>query len=131
MGVIMGSTLAMPVFDKPVKLLIVAAAGALTDAATAAAKEFGAVVEIQLVPDQMYIPPTIAMAARLAEFDGFAVVQLKLDPELRRDLGLLGLQGLCIGLGYSGGPDAVIGALHLIAISRKWAGQTKGIGFRA
>jgi 6,7-dimethyl-8-ribityllumazine synthase len=29
------------------------------------------------------------------------------------------------------GGGAAAAALHLIALSRKWAGQTKGIGFRA
>jgi 6,7-dimethyl-8-ribityllumazine synthase len=33
--------------------------------------------------------------------------------------------------GQDKGGGAALAALHLIAISRKWAGQTKGIGFRA
>ena len=62
---------------------------------------------------------------------------------------MLGLGGSCIGngiltvenrdqavvradpAGQDKGGGAALAALHLIAISRKWAGQTKGIGFRA
>jgi 6,7-dimethyl-8-ribityllumazine synthase len=66
-----------------------------------------------------------------------------------RAISLLGLQGACIGngiltvenraqaevradpAGQNKGGGAAAAALHLIALSRKWAGQTKGIGFRA
>ncbi len=127
----MATSLALPVFDKPVKLLIVAEVGADAAPALAAAQEAGATVETQIVPAARYIPTAIAMAARLAEFDGFVAVHEGSDPELRRDLGLLGMQGLSVGVGASGRADAAIDALHLVAISRKWAGKTKGIGFRA
>ena len=61
---------------------------------------------------------------------------------------LLGLQGLCIGNGIltvenkdqaavradpdgqNKGGGAAAAALHLIALARKWAGTSKGIGFR-
>mgnify|MGYP001128722577 CR=1 FL=1 len=61
---------------------------------------------------------------------------------------LLGLQGCCLGngiltvenraqaevradpAGQNKGGGAAAAALHLIALSRKWAGMTKGIGFR-
>lgn len=66
-----------------------------------------------------------------------------------RGLTLLGLQGICIGNGIltvenrpqavvradPGGQDkgggAAAAALHLIALSRRWAGSQTGIGFRA
>jgi 6,7-dimethyl-8-ribityllumazine synthase len=55
--------------------------------------------------------------------------------EAWRGLSLMGLQGACIGNGVgdgcSDGRDPTEAALHLVAISRKWAAQTKGIGFRA
>ena len=65
-----------------------------------------------------------------------------------RGLTLLGLQGLCIGNGIltvenmaqakeradpakqNKGGGAAAAALHLIALSRKWGAQRKGIGFR-
>ena len=56
-----------------------------------------------------------------------------------RTLALIGLQGASVGNAVVSGPQeateaagdaACLAALHLIAISRKWAGQTKGIGFR-
>ena len=61
----------------------------------------------------------------------------------------MGLQGACIGNGiltvenyaqaavradpavHNKGGGAAAAALHLIALSRRWASQTKGIGFRA
>ena len=65
-----------------------------------------------------------------------------------RGLTLLGLQGVCIGNGIltvenrdqavvradpegqDKGGGAAAAALHLVALSRKWARQTKGIGFK-
>ena len=63
-------------------------------------------------------------------------------------LQLLGLQGLCIGNGIltvenreqavvradpdaqNKGGGAAAAALHLVALGRKWGGQSKGVGFR-
>jgi 6,7-dimethyl-8-ribityllumazine synthase len=63
-------------------------------------------------------------------------------------LTLLGLEGVCVGngiltvenrkqaevradpTGQNKGGGAAAAALHLVALSRKWAGRTKGIGFR-
>ena len=65
-----------------------------------------------------------------------------------RALQLLGLQGLCIGNGIltvenrdqavvradpdaqNKGGGAAAAALHLVALGRKWGGQSKGVGFR-
>ena len=158
-------TLPAPQFDKPVKLLIVVApyyrdiADNLVAGAKAKAALVGAEVEVLEVPGALEIPPAIAMASRLAEFDGYVALGCIIRGETThydtvcndssRGLMMLGLGGSCIGngiltvenrdqavvradpAGQDKGGGAALAALHLIAISRKWAGQTKGIGFRA
>lgn len=158
-------TLPAPQFDKPVKLLIVVApyyrdiADNLVAGAKAKAALVGAEVEVLEVPGALEIPPAIAMAGRLAEFDGYVALGCIIRGETThydtvcndssRGLMMLGLGGSCIGNGIltvenreqavvradpadqDKGGGAALAALHLIAISRKWAGQTKGIGFRA
>jgi 6,7-dimethyl-8-ribityllumazine synthase len=158
-------TLPAPQFDKPVKLLIVVApyyrdiADNLVAGAKAKAALVGAEVEVLEVPGALEIPPAIAMASRLAEFDGYVALGCIIRGETThydtvcndssRGLMMLGLGGSCIGNGIltvenreqavvradpadqDKGGGAALAALHLIAISRKWAGQTKGIGFRA
>ena len=154
-----------PTFDKPVKLLIVVApyyrdiANNLLAGAKAKAAAAGATVEVIEVPGALEIPPAIAMAGRLAEFDGYVALGCIMRGETThydtvcndssRGLMMLGLGGSCIGngiltvenrdqavvradpAGQDKGGGAALAALHLIAISRRWAGQTKGIGFRA
>ena len=158
-------TLPAPTFDKPVKLLIVVApyyrdiADNLVAGAKAKAAAVGAEVELIEVPGALEIPAAIAMAERLAEFDGYVALGCIIRGETThydtvcndssRGLMMLGLGGSCIGNGIltvenrdqavvradpadqDKGGGAALAALHLIAISRKWAGQTKGIGFRA
>ncbi len=158
-------TLPAPSFDKPVKLLIVVApyyrdiADNLVAGAKAKAAAVGAEVEVLEVPGALEIPPAIAMAERLAEFDGYVALGCIIRGETThydtvcndssRGLMMLGLGGSCIGNGIltvenrdqavvranpadqDKGGGAALAALHLIAISRRWAGQTKGIGFRA
>jgi 6,7-dimethyl-8-ribityllumazine synthase len=158
-------TLPAPQFDKPVKLLIVVApyyrdiADNLVAGAKAKAALVGAEVVVLEVPGALEIPPAIAMAERLAEFDGYVALGCIIRGETThydtvcndssRGLMMLGLGGSCIGNGIltvenreqavvradpadqDKGGGAALAALHLIAISRKWAGQTKGIGFRA
>ncbi len=158
-------TLPAPQFDKPVKLLIVVApyyrdiADNLVAGAKAKAALVGAEVEVLEVPGALEIPPAIAMASRLAEFDGYVALGCIIRGETThydtvcndssRGLMMLGLGGSCIGNGIltvenreqavvradpadqDKGGGAALAALHLIAISRKWACQTKGIGFRA
>ena len=158
-------TLPAPQFDKAVKLLIVVApyyrdiADNLVAGAKAKAALVGAEVEVLEVPGALEIPPAIAMASRLAEFDGYVALGCIIRGETThydtvcndssRGLMMLGLGGSCIGNGIltvenrdqavvradpadqDKGGGAALAALHLIAISRKWAGQTKGIGFRA
>ncbi len=156
--------LPLPQFDKPVRLLIVTAAqdaeisASLLAGAMAKASLAGVVVETLEVPGVLEIPPALALAERLAEFDGYAALglvigqtpaQVQMAAEVGRALMALNLGGALIGqavhlatnraealmwadpAGSDKGGQAVAAALHLIAISRKWAGQTKGIGFRA
>ena len=131
----------------------------LVTGAKAKAAAAGATVEVIEVPGALEIPPAIAMAGRLAEFDGYVALGCIIRGETThydtvcndssRGLMMLGLGGSCIGngiltvenrdqavvradpAGQDKGGGAALAALHLIAISRKWAGQTKGIGFRA
>jgi 6,7-dimethyl-8-ribityllumazine synthase len=156
--------LPLPVFDKPVKLLIVVApyyrdiADNLIAGARAVAAKVGAEVELVEVPGALEVPTAIAMAERLAKFDGYVALGCIIRGETThydtvcndssRALSLLGLQGACIGngiltvenraqaevradpAGQDKGGGAAAAALHLIALSRRWAGASKGIGFR-
>jgi 6,7-dimethyl-8-ribityllumazine synthase len=158
-------TLPLPQFDKPVKLLIVVApfyrdiADNLIAGARAVAAACGAAVDLVEVPGALEVPTAIAMAERLAEYDGYVALGCVIRGETThydtvcndssRAISLLGLQGACIGNGIltvenraqaevradPGGQDkgggAAAAALHLVALSRRWAGKTKGIGFRA
>lgn len=158
-------TLPLPVFDKPVKLLIVVApyykdiADNLVAGARAVGNACGATVEVIEVPGALEVPTAIAMAERLAEYDGYVALGCVIRGETThydtvcndssRAISLLGLQGACIGngiltvenraqaevradpAGQNKGGGAAAAALHLVALSRKWAGTSKGIGFRA
>ena len=158
-------TLPLPVFDKPVRLLIVVApyykdiADNLVAGARAVAAQCGAEAEVVEVPGALEVPTAIAMAERLAKYDGYVALGCVIRGETThydtvcndssRAISLLGLQGACIGngiltvenraqaevradpAGQNKGGGAAAAALHLIALSRNWAGQTKGIGFRA
>ena len=158
-------TLPLPVFAKPVKLLIVVApyyrdiADHLITGAKATAVACGAEVEVVEVPGALEVPTAIAMAERLAKFDGYVALGCIIRGETThydtvcndssRALSLLGLQGACIGngiltvenraqaevradpAGQNKGGGAAAAALHLVALSRRWAGAPKGIGFRA
>src|SRR5215210_432598 len=105
--------LALPKFDKPVKLLIVVApyykdiADQLVAGATAVAKEAGAEVELLEVPGALEVPTAIAMAERLADFDGYVALGCVIRGETThydtvcndssRGLAMLGLHGAAIG----------------------------------
>ena len=158
-------TLPLPTFDKPVRLLIVVApyyrdiADQLIAGAKGIAEQCRAEVEVIEVPGALEVPTAIAMAERLAKFDGYVALGCIIRGETThydtvcndssRALSLLGLQGACVGngiltvenrgqaevradaLGQNKGGGAAAAALHLVALSRRWATQTKGIGFRA
>lgn len=158
-------TLPLPAFNKPVKLLIVVApyykeiADNLIAGARAMAAKAGAEADLVEVPGALEIPSAIALAERLAKYDGYVALGCIVRGETThyetvcndssRGLTLLGLQGACVGNGIltvenigqaevradpSGqdkGGGAAAAALHLIALARGWAGASKGIGFRA
>ena len=158
-------TLPLPAFDKPVKLLVVVApyykdiADNLVAGAKAVGAACGAEVEVIEVPGALEVPSAIALAERLADYDGYVALGCVIRGETThydtvcndssRAISLLGLQGACIGngiltvenraqaevradlAGQNKGGGAAAAALHLIALSRTWAGKSKGIGFRA
>jgi 6,7-dimethyl-8-ribityllumazine synthase len=158
-------TLPLPSFDKPVKLLIVVApyykdiADNLVAGAKAVGQACGATVDLIEVPGALEVPSAIALAERLADYDGYVALGCVIRGETThydtvcndssRAISLLGLQGACIGngiltvenraqaevradpAGQNKGGGAAAAALHLVALSRKWSGTSKGIGFRA
>ncbi len=131
----------------------------LVEGARATAAACNADVEVVEVPGALEVPTAIAMAERQAKFDGYVALGCIIRGETThydtvcndssRALSLMGLQGACIGNGiltvenyaqaavradpavHNKGGGAAAAALHLIALSRRWASQTKGIGFRA
>ncbi|MEP2783009.1 MAG: 6,7-dimethyl-8-ribityllumazine synthase [Pseudoruegeria sp.] len=118
----------------------------------------GGSFEIVEVPGALEIPTAIGIADRQSNFDGYVALGCVIRGETThydtvcndssRAIQMLGLQGLCIGNGIltvenqtqaevradpedqNKGGGAAAAALHLIALSRKWGAQTKGIGFR-
>lgn len=119
----------------------------------------GGSFEVVQVPGALEIPTAIAIADRSSNFDGFVALGCVIRGETThydtvcndssRAIQLLGLQGLCIGNGIltvenrkqaevradpqdqNKGGGAAAAALHLIALTRKWGAQTKGVGFKA
>lgn len=134
-------------------------ADGLIAGARATAERAGATLEVVEVPGALEIGPAIALAQRLCEYDGFVALGCVIRGETThydtvcndssRALTLLGLEGAAIGNGIltvenraqaevradlhgqDKGGGAAAAALHLVALGRRWAGQTKGIGFRS
>jgi len=151
----------MPVFDRPVKLLIVVApyyrdiADDLVAGAKAKIEGAGGTWDLVEVPGALEIPTAIRIAQRLSNFDGFVALGCVIRGETThydtvcndssRALTLLGLDGVCIGNGIltvedhaqaavrageqNKGGGAAAAALHLVALTRKWSGVPKGVGF--
>ncbi len=117
----------------------------------------GGSYEVVEVPGALEIPTAIGIAERLSNFDGYVALGCVIRGETThyetvcndssRALQMLGLQGLCIGNGIltvetrkqaevradpadqNKGGGAAAAALHLVALSRKWGAQRKGVGF--
>lgn len=118
----------------------------------------GATWELIEMPGALEIPTAIGISERMSNFDGYVALGCVIRGETThyetvcndssRALQLLGLQGLCIGngiltvetveqaevradpAGQNKGGGAAAAALHLIALSRKWGRQSKGVGFK-
>ncbi|WP_373354455.1 6,7-dimethyl-8-ribityllumazine synthase [Pseudoroseicyclus sp. CXY001] len=117
----------------------------------------GATHETVEVPGALEVAPAIAMAAKLADFDAFVALGCVIRGETThyetvcndssRALQLLALQGLPLGNGIltvenhgqavvradpaqaNKGAGAAAAALHLLALSRRWGGRSRGAGF--
>lgn len=117
----------------------------------------GATYDVVEMPGALEIPTAIGISDRRSNFDGYVALGCVIRGETThyetvcndssRALQLLGLQGLCIGngiltvetqsqaqvradpTGQNKGGGAAAAALHLIALARKWAQTSKGIGF--
>ena len=126
--------------------------------ATAEIEAAGATWELIEMPGALEIPTAIGISERMSNFDGYVALGCVIRGETThyetvcndssRALQLLGLQGLCIGngiltvetveqaevradpAGQNKGGGAAAAALHLIALSRKWGRQSKGVGFK-
>lgn len=114
--------------------------------------------ELAEMPGALEVPTAIGMADRRSNFDGYVALGCVVRGETThyetvcndssRALQLLGLQGLCIGngiltvenraqaearaevAGQNKGGGAAAAALHLVALARKWASDSKDIGFK-
>lgn len=118
----------------------------------------GAEVDLVHAPGALEIPPAIRIAHAQADYDGYVALGCVIRGETTHyetvcndsshGLMLLGLQGALLGNGIltvetkdqalvradpngqNKGGGAAAAALHLIALSRKYARQTKGVGFK-
>ena len=128
----------------------------LVAGAKAVAGKAGATCEVVEVPGALEIPTAIRIADRQSNFDAFVALGCVIRGETThydtvcndssRGLTLLGLDGLAIGNGIltvenmeqarvradpkrmNKGGGAAAAALHLVALSRKWARPAKSVG---
>lgn len=133
-------------------------AAGLLSGAKAELDAAGAAYEVIEMPGALEVPTAIGISDRRSNFDGYVALGCVIRGETThyetvcndssRALQLLGLQGLCIGNGIltvenkkqaevradpdgqNKGGGAAAAALHLIALARKWAATSKGIGFK-
>lgn len=126
--------------------------------ATETLQQAGASHDLIEVPGALEVPTAIGQAYRMAHFDCFVALGCVIRGETThydtvcndssRAITLLGLQGACIGNGIltvenhaqaavradpaiqNKGGGAAAAALHLVALSRRWAGQGRDVGFR-
>jgi 6,7-dimethyl-8-ribityllumazine synthase len=129
----------------------------LVAGAKATVEAVGGTWDLIEVPGALEVPTAISIADKLSNFDGYVALGCVIRGETThydtvcndssRALQLMGLQGLCIGngiltvenreqavvraeaKGQNKGGGAAAAALHLIALSRKWAAPSKGVGF--
>jgi len=130
----------------------------LVKGACLAIEAAGASHETVEVPGALEVPSAIRIASRASDYDGFVALGCVIRGETThydtvsndssRALMLLGLDGLAIGngiltvenraqaaaraevSGQNKGGGAAEAAMHLIALSRRYMGKRKGIGFR-
>ncbi len=133
-------------------------AAGLLAGAKAALEDAGATYDVVDMPGALEIPTAIGISDRRSNFDGYVALGCVIRGETThyetvcndssRALQMLGLQGLCIGngiltvetkaqadvradpKGQNKGGGAALAALHLVALARKWATTSKGIGFK-
>ncbi|MCV3272623.1 6,7-dimethyl-8-ribityllumazine synthase [Roseobacter sinensis] len=133
-------------------------ADSLVAGAKAEIEAAGATWDLIEMPGALEVPTAIGISDRGSNFDGYVALGCVIRGETThyetvcndssRALQLLGLQGLCIGNGIltvetraqaearadvegqNKGGGAAAAALHLVAMARKWANQSKGIGFK-
>ncbi|MCL3882348.1 6,7-dimethyl-8-ribityllumazine synthase [Marivita sp. GX14005] len=129
----------------------------LIEGAQAEIEACGGTHDLVEVPGALEVPTAIGIAERMSNFDGYVALGCVIRGETThyetvcndssRGITLLGLQGLCIGngiltvetmaqaqaraevAGQNKGGGAAAAALHLVALSRKWGAQRKGVGF--
>lgn len=117
----------------------------------------GATWDLIEVPGALEIPTAVGIADRTSNFDGFVALGCVIRGETThydtvcndssRGLMELGLRGLCIGNAIltvenreqavvradpdqmNKGGGAAAAALHLVALTRKWKGREKPVGF--
>jgi 6,7-dimethyl-8-ribityllumazine synthase len=133
-------------------------ADALLAGARAELEAVAAAHETVEVPGALEVPQAIRIAHRQSNFDGFVALGCVIRGETSHyetvcnesahGLTLLGLEGACIGNGIltveghdqamaradpargDKGGGAAAAALHLIALSRRFGPEAKGVGFR-